>query len=209
MSTYVDKEGNTVAHFDREYWAKYDDFGKRQAAMYFACKGGEVKPFDAIPSKDCQEPDLEVHMVGKNTLLVDAEVKEDYDWQFIHLGAHIPARKIKMIYKYPNHLFMVCLVKGDGKQLLLVPRRALLESHNVVGHRGSSFGGHSTTNSDNYSGPGPNGADKVYKWTNRGDYEHFLEVPERWTSLIEVKETGVDYVSRRNADMREWVTDGN
>ena len=204
MPTFVDESGNTVAYFDKEYWAKYDKIGKKHAALFYSWKGGAVKPFDKQSTKDHKEPDLQVDIADRPPLLVDAEIKSDRDWDFIYRGVHIPARKFRMILKYPSYKFIVCLVKGDGKQLLLVPKRALVEAQQVIGHRG--FGGsHPTTDTDDYSGPGPNGADKVYKWTIRGEYEHFLEVPEKWTSLWEVKEPGVDYLQRRGGAMGEWI----
>ena len=204
MSTFVDKSGNTVAHFDKEYHDKYDRFGKEQSTLFYTWKGGAVSPFDKQSTKDHKEPDLKVEIVGRDALLVDAEVKSDRDWEFISRGIHIPARKFEMIQKYPSYLFVVCLVKGDGKQLLLVPKRALEEAQNVVGHRGFP-GRNPTIDSDDYGGPGPNGTDKVFKWTIRGKNEHFLEVPEKWTSLWEVKEPGVDYIQVRDASMGKWL----
>ena len=206
MSTYT-KNGYVLSHFIEEECSKYDKKAKDAGKEFLSQMPNVVlvKEYDRSNNNKHTKPDLVVTTQSGQRHLFEVEIKKEFHYA-VKDAAHVAQRKGDHLDDAPSIPVTLLMFDNDCVNVLLIPYKALSEAQSVKGWDGR-FG---SMRGGDYSGAGPHGCTRIYKYNKRDKEEtHFLEIPYKWCRHFQkidgiwvlVKESGAD---KHGGQVEKW-----
>jgi len=191
MSTTYIKDGHVHGRFNPTRFGRYDQLGRDLAITFWNQKGWVAETHDRDQNNKLlwQNTDLRVTQ-NDRFINIEAAVKRDNLWKFVHSGVDVETRKLKYVKQgerafvsMGDYLEIDSMVSG-GSNMLLIPMDCLVAAQKDCGKE--YLGQGSVLSSASFDMP-EHGCHRVRKRCKRGfgqtgEAEDFYRIPYEYVA---------------------------